>query len=148
MARLHTRKKGKSRSRKPLTSASWIKPDKKKVEELVTKYAKEGLPPARIGLLLRDQHAIPDAKKALGMPLEKFLREKKIYSGFPPELLALIKKAAGLRKHLGTNKKDTHNRTHLHNIESKINRLAKYWKGKKIPKDWKYVPEQAALLVK
>ncbi|HLC45279.1 MAG TPA: 30S ribosomal protein S15, partial [archaeon] len=114
----------------------------------VEKMSKEGIPPAKIGLLLRDQHAIPDAKSVLGVSLEKFLRHKKLLSEFPQDLLGLIKKAVRLRKHLTANKKDTHNRTHLHNIESKINRLVRYYRGKKLPANWKYSPEEAALLVK
>ena len=145
---MHTRKHGKSRSRKPLVTAKWVKADKKKIEELVEKMAREGIPSAKIGLLLRDQHAIPDAKSVLGAPIEKFLKQKKLLPEFPQDLLGLIKKAVRLRKHLGKNKKDTHNRTHLHNIESKINRLVRYYRGKKIPAGWKYVPEEAALLVK
>ncbi|HIH20555.1 TPA: 30S ribosomal protein S15 [Candidatus Micrarchaeota archaeon] len=148
MARMHTHKKGKSKSHKPMVSGKWVRADRKKVEELVTRMSKEGAEPAKIGLMLRDQHAIPDVKGVLGISIDKFLRENKIYSGFPHDLLALIKKAVTLRKHLDSNKKDVHNRTRLHSIEAKINRLVKYNRGKKIPAGWKYSPDQAALLVK
>lgn len=148
MARMHTRKHGKSRSRKPMVSAKWVKADKKKVEELVLQMAKEGLPSAKIGLFLRDQHGIPDAKRALGLSISAFLSSKNLAPAYPSDLIDLIRTAVGMRKHLVANKKDTYNRKRLANIESKINRLVRYYRGKKLPQNWKYVPEEAALLVK
>ncbi|MFH1056592.1 MAG: 30S ribosomal protein S15 [Candidatus Micrarchaeota archaeon] len=148
MARMHTRKRGKSKSRKPLVSGKWVKADKTQVEELISQMAREGVAPARMGLVLRDQHAIPDAKKILGVSITKFLKEKNLLPEFPQDMLDLIKKAVGVRKHLQSNKKDVFSRSRLRNIESKINRLVKYYRGKRLPQDWKYVPEEAALLVK
>ena len=148
MARMHTRKKGKSRSRKPLSTAKWVKVSKEKVSELVEKLSKEGVTQAKIGMVLRDQHGVPSVKAVLGKSLSAFLKEKKLDSKYPQDLLDLIKKAVGLRKHLKANKKDTYNRARLQNIESKVNRLVRYYRGKKLPANWRYVPEEAALLVK
>ena len=148
MARMHTRKKGRSRSRKPASTAKWVKVSKEKVSEAVEKLAKEGVPPAKIGLILRDQHGVPSVKAALGMSLDKVLKEKQLQPKYPQDLLDLVKTAVGMRRHLKENKKDTLNRMHLQNVESKINRLVRYYRGKKLPSNWKYVPEEAALLVK
>jgi len=102
-----------------------------------------------MGLVLRDQYAIPDAKRVLGgISITRFLKEKNLLPAFPQDLLDLIKKAVLVRKHLQANRQDKHNLTRLHNIESKINRLVRYYRGKRIPGNWKYVPEEAALLVK
>jgi len=60
----------------------------------------------------------------------------------------LIKRAVGLHKHLKTNGTDIHNKSILRRTESKVKRLVKYYRGKKLPANWKYDPEQAALLVK
>lgn len=148
MARLHTRKHGKSRSRRPLASAKWVKADKAKVEDLVLQMAKEGAAPAKIGLVLRDQHGIPDAKQVLGMSVTAFLKSKDAAPAYPSDLIDLVRTAVGMRRHLTANKKDTFNRKRLANVEAKINRLVRYYRGKKLPQNWKYVPEEAALLVK
>jgi small subunit ribosomal protein S15 len=57
-------------------------------------------------------------------------------------------KALGLRKHLGDNKKDLHNKRQLNLTESKIRRLVRYYRGtKKIPKEFVYKPETAEILL-
>ena len=57
-------------------------------------------------------------------------------------------KALGLRKHLGENKKDLHNKRQLQLIESKIRRLVKYYIGsRKLQKDFIYKPENAEILL-
>lgn len=148
MARMHTRKRGKSRSRKPSLTGKWVKVEKEKVGGAIEQMAKEGKPPSKIGLVLRDEHGIPDAKKALGVSISAFLKQKNLSPQYPSDLIDLVRKAVRLRKHLTSNKKDKDNRRHLHNVESKINRLVRYYRGRKLPKDWRYVPEEAALLVK
>ncbi len=148
MARMHTRKKGKSRSRKPSFSAKWVKVEKAKVEVAIEQMAKEGIPPSKIGLVLRDEHGIPDAKKILGVSISAFLKQKNMLPQYPSDMIDLVRKAVRLRKHLVANKKDKDNRRQLHNVESKINRLVRYYRGKRLPQNWKYVPEEAALLVK
>ncbi|HLD62874.1 MAG TPA: 30S ribosomal protein S15 [Candidatus Norongarragalinales archaeon] len=148
MARMHTRKKGKSRSRKPSFQSKWAKADKADLENVIEQLAKEGVPPAKIGLVLRDQHGVPEAKKVLGVSISAFLKQKNVLPQYPSDMIDLVRKAVRLRKHLVANKKDKDNRRHLHNIESKINRLVRYYRGKRLPQHWKYVPEEAALLVK
>jgi small subunit ribosomal protein S15 len=145
---MHTRKKGKSRSRKPLATAKWVKVSKEKITEILEKLAKEGVPPAKMGLMLRDQYGVPSVKAVLGKSLDAFLKEKQLQPKYPQDLIDLIKKAVAMRRHLKVNKKDTLNRMHLHNVESKVNRLVRYYRGKKLPANWKYVPEEAVLLVK
>ena len=54
-----------------------------------------------------------------------------------------------LRKHLEKNKKDYSSKRGLELTESKIRRLVKYYKKRKVlPEDWKYDPEKAKLLVR
>lgn len=150
MARLHTRKKGKSSSRKPVgkRSVGWIRATKKEVEAVVEKLSREGETEARIGVVLRDQYGVPNAKLVLGQSISAFLKEKSLTPKFPSDLMDLIRTAVGLRKHLKENTRDVQNKTKLAHVESKIRRLVRYYRGKKLPKDWSYVPEQAALLVK
>ena len=150
MARLHSRKKGKSGRSFPKRKerAPWVK-SKKEVEEIIVGLAKKGYRPTEIGLILRDQYGIPDVDSVLKMSLSKFLEKERLLPEFPDDLIALIRKAVGLRKHLKSNGSDVANKVKLLHIESKIHRLAKYYRRtKRIPENWKYVPEEAALLVK
>jgi small subunit ribosomal protein S15 len=150
MARMHSRKKGKAKSHKPKDSSakSWVRVDEKQIAAVVEKLFKEGRNEAEIGLILRDQYGVPGVKAVLGKSLSALLRELKLKREYPSDLIDLIKRAVNLRKHLAGNKRDIHNKVKLMHVESKIKRLVKYYQGKKLPKDWKYDPEQAALLVK
>lgn len=151
MARLHSRKKGKSGSVKPslrASSHSWVKHSKEEVLSMVEKQAKEGKTEAVIGQVLRDQYGIPSVKAITGSSISQILKEKKLSSPYPTDLLDLIKKAVYLRKHLKQHTRDTANKIKLVHIESKIKRLVRYYRGKKLPVKWKYNPDEAALLVK
>ncbi len=151
MAKLHSKKKGKSGSKRPKAkvSARQVDVPKEQVEEMVVKSVKEGVPFAKIGLILRDKYAVPNVRAALGVKLRGFLKTQDALPEYPPELLDLIRKAVRIRNHLKASNKDVHNKVKLIHIESKIHRLVKYYTNKKIlPADWKYNPEKAALLVK
>ncbi|MEM5833437.1 MAG: 30S ribosomal protein S15, partial [Candidatus Aenigmatarchaeota archaeon] len=57
-------------------------------------------------------------------------------------------RAVRLREHLSIHKKDKSSQRGLILIESKIRRLEKYYKRVgKLPKDWKYDPETAKIIV-
>ena len=61
----------------------------------------------------------------------------------------LIKKAVQLHYHMGKNKRDYTSKRGLELTESKIRRLAKYYKKEgMLPVDWKYDVDKARLLVK
>jgi small subunit ribosomal protein S15 len=64
MGRLHTHNHGKSHSTRPLDlkKPSWVTQSPKEIEEMIVKYAKDGLTSSQIGIKLRDQHAIPLVK--------------------------------------------------------------------------------------
>ncbi|MFH1222065.1 MAG: 30S ribosomal protein S15 [Candidatus Micrarchaeota archaeon] len=151
MARLHSGKKGKSGRKLPKAKVNpdWVKADKKEVEEVIIKMAKEGVAPAKIGLVLRDKYGVPEARPYLGMKLTAFLKQNSVATAYPADFLDLIKRSVSVYRHLKSAKKDVHNKTKYLHIVSKINRLAGYLKTKKvIPANWKYDPEQAELLVK
>jgi small subunit ribosomal protein S15 len=126
----------------------WSGAKKAEVKEIILKMAKEGAPPTKIGLALRDQHAIPNAKAVLGMGVISFLKQENALPEFPDDLMNLIKKAVRMQEHLKT-RRDIHNQVKLRHVESKIGRLVKYYAAKKrIPVGWRYDAEKAALLVK
>ena len=145
MARMHSRAKGVSGSKKPIKKAipTWLKYTAKEAELLVVKYAKEDRKPSQIGTLLRDQYGIPDIKLVTGKTINQILKEKKIKQELPEDFLALIKRSVLLRKHLETNKKDMSAKRGLQLTDSKIRRLAKYYKTKGVLEaKWRYNPEQ------
>lgn len=152
MARLHARKRGKAKSRKPPLEAIRIdasEEKKKEVEALIRDYARKGLSPAQIGQVLKDKHGIGYIKPILGMGLLKFLEQEKLVKQYPPDLLDLMKKAVRMRNHLASNHSDVHNRVKLAHVESKIWRLTKYYRRiGKLPKNWHYDPNEAALIIK
>jgi small subunit ribosomal protein S15 len=149
MARMHSRKHGKSGSHKPVRKLEheWLIYDKEEIEKLIIKLAKEGNSNAKIGLILRDQYGIPDVR-SFKIRISK-ITEKEIKKPVPEDMFNLMKKAVALHKHLENNKKDKKAIHGLELVESKIRRLGKYYSRKgKLPKDWKYDIEEAKLLVK
>jgi small subunit ribosomal protein S15 len=150
MARMHTRKKGKSGSDKPLEEKkySWTRYKPREIELLVIKLSKEGNPPSQIGLILRDVYGIPDTKSLTKKNITDILKAKNLLPKVPENLTNLIRKAIALRKHMGLNKKDEGAKRGLTLTESKIRRLAKYYvRTKVLPSNWKYDPDRASLLI-
>jgi len=141
MGRLHSHRHGKSHSIRPATvrAPSWISQSASEVEELVVKYAKEGLSPSQVGIKLRDQYSIPLVKPITKKSVSKILEDNKAAPELPEDLENIVKKAVGLQKHLKANKGDRRNVRSLELIEAKVHRLAVYYKRiGKIPKNWKY----------
>jgi small subunit ribosomal protein S15 len=150
MARIYSRKKGKHGSKKPPIKIvpRWVKYKRKDVENLVIKLIKEKHSSAMIGTILRDQYGIPDVKLIVGKTITQIMKENKLYPEIPEDMLNLLKKAVNLRDHLEKNKADKSSRKGLENLESKIRRLGKYYVRKGLlPKDWKYTPKEAKLIV-
>jgi small subunit ribosomal protein S15 len=116
-----------------------VKQSPDEIEELVVKYAKEGLKPSEIGIKLRDQYAIPLTKQIVKKSMVEILEQKGISSDMPEDLNNLVTKALGLQKHLKTNKSDKRNVRSLELLEAKVHRLSSYYKQiGRIPKTWKY----------
>ena len=150
MARMHSRKKGASRSRPPTVDKApdWSDVSKEELEKLVIKLHDSGLPSTKIGLTLRDQYGVPSAKLVLGKNMNRFLKEKATISEIPEDLSNLMRKALHVRKHLKSNVKDVHNKRSLQLMENKIRRLVKYYHDSgRLPKDWEYKPETAEMLI-
>ncbi len=148
MARMYSRKKGKSGSTKPMrkTAPSWIRYGAKEIEMLIIKLAKEGHAPSKIGLILRDSYGIPLLKQITGKNITKLLKEKNLLPKLPEDVLALIKRSIAIRKHVEKNNKDETAKRGLTLTENKIKALAKYYKKiKRLPVDWKYEPKKIRL---
>ncbi|MGI0074089.1 MAG: 30S ribosomal protein S15 [Nitrosotalea sp.] len=141
MGRVHSHRHGKSHSIRPVTPSAptWVKQNPGEIEELVVKYAKEGLRPSEIGIKLRDQHSIPLTKQIVKKSVTEILEQKGIKPDMPEDLNNIVTKALGLQKHLKEHKSDRRNVRSLELLEAKVHRLSSYYKEiGRIPKTWKY----------
>jgi small subunit ribosomal protein S15 len=130
-------------------AVGWVDYRPKEVEDLVIKYAKQGMQSAQIGLVLRDQYGIPSVLTVADKTIIQIMRENNLQTKLPEDLLNLLKGVVELRVHLERNKKDYQSYRGLELAESKIRKLAKYYKKKGlIPEKWKYDAEQAKLLIR
>jgi small subunit ribosomal protein S15 len=141
MGRLHSHRHGKSHSTRPITPSAptWVKQSPSDIEDLVVKYAKDGLTPSKIGIKLRDQYAIPITRQIVRKSITDILEERGVKTDMPEDLNNLVNKALGLQKHLKENKSDRRNVRSLELLEAKVHRLSSYYKRiGKISKTWKY----------
>eukprot|EP01117_Protostelium_nocturnum_P014585 TRINITY_DN555_c0_g1_i1.p1 TRINITY_DN555_c0_g1~~TRINITY_DN555_c0_g1_i1.p1 ORF type:complete len:152 (+),score=41.07 TRINITY_DN555_c0_g1_i1:85-540(+) len=150
MGRMHSGGKGISDSALPYrrTPPSWLKVSPADVTEHVLKLSKKGLTPSQIGVILRDSHGIAQVKNVTGNKILRILKANGIAPEIPEDLYHLIKKAVAMRKHLEKNKKDKDSKFRLILVESRVHRLARYYRTAKVlPPTWKYESATASALV-
>ncbi len=132
MARMHSRKKGKSGSKKPKdASLDFVKYSKEEIRELIVSLGKKNKSASEIGLILRDKYGIPDVKAILGEKITQILKKEKLYKE-PEDLENLKSKAKTMEQHLEKNKKDINSKRYLELTKAKIRRLVKYYTRKGI----------------
>ncbi|KAI0918472.1 ribosomal 40S subunit protein S13 [Taiwanofungus camphoratus] len=150
MGRMHAPGKGISSSALPYRRAppSWLKTTPEDVVEHINKLARKGLTPSQIGVTLRDSHGIPQVRFVTGNKILRILKSNGLAPQIPEDLWHLVKKAVAVRKHLETNRKDKDSKFRLILIESRIHRLARYYKTKQqIPPTFKYDSATASTLI-
>ena len=150
MARMHSGGKGRSGSNKPSVSGApeWSATDKKELEGLIVSLAQDGNSTAIIGTILRDQHAVPDVRLVTGERISQTLARNGISPRYPEDMMNLMRRALSLIDHLAGNRKDLHNRRQLELCESKIRRLARYYKSNgQLDENWVYKRDQLRLMV-
>ncbi|KAI9484556.1 40S ribosomal protein S13 [Zychaea mexicana] len=150
MGRMYCAGKGISGSALPYrrSSPSWLKTNSEEVADLICKNAKKGLSPAQIGLILRDSHGIPQVKSVTGNKIVRILKANGLAPEIPEDLYHLIKKSVTIRKHMERNRKDKDSKYRLILVESRIHRLARYYKtAGQLPPNWKYESATASTLV-
>jgi small subunit ribosomal protein S13e len=150
MGRMYGNGKGISASATPYkrSAPSWVKADDVQVREQICKMAKKGLAPSQIGVRLRDGDGIPQVKSVTGSKILRILKVAGLAPEIPEDLYQLIKKAVQMRKHLERNRKDKDSKFRLIMVESKIHRLARYYKRtKQLPVTWKYESSTASAMV-
>eukprot|EP00842_Homolaphlyctis_polyrhiza_P000093 jgi/Hompol1/1084/HPOL_002637-RA len=140
MGRMHAPGKGISSSALPYrrTPPSWLKTSTAEVVDQICKLAKKGLTPSQIGVILRDSHGIAQVRFVTGNKILRILKSNGLAPEIPEDLYQLIKKAVLVRKHLERNRKDFDGKFRLILIESRIHRLARYYKTVgQLPPNWK-----------
>merc|ERR1712071_423948 len=150
MGRMHAPGKGISQSALPYRRSvpTWLKLSCEDVQEQIYKLAKKGLTPSQIGAILRDSHGAAQVRFVTGNKVLRILKKKGLAPQLPEDLYFLIKKAVAIRKHLERSRKDKDAKFRLILVESRIHRLARYYKTKRVlPPTWKYESSTASALV-
>ncbi|MCX6798516.1 MAG: 30S ribosomal protein S15 [Candidatus Diapherotrites archaeon] len=128
---------------------SWVELKPQEIFEAIINLANAGHSGSEIGMLLRDQYGVPGVKQVTGKTIEDILKENNLQPTVPEDLMNLIRKSVALRKHLAKNKKDMSAKRGLQLTVSKIRALVRYYKKSgRLPPQWQYTEETAALLVK
>ncbi|MFX0113686.1 MAG: 30S ribosomal protein S15 [Candidatus Hodarchaeota archaeon] len=151
MARMHAKRHGKAGSKRPMWTKTpeWIIYSPAEVEQLVVELGRTGLTAAQVGASLRDSYGVPSVRRITGKSISRIFADNQLTGEFPEDLLALIRKAMNVRRHLEGTRKDIHNKRALHLIESKVRRLVKYYRRTgKLPADFRYDPSKASLYLR
>ncbi|KAG5319211.1 RS13 protein, partial [Pseudoatta argentina] len=127
---------------------TWLKLTPEDCKELIYKLAKKGHTPSQIGVILRDSHGVAQVRFRTGNKILRIVKSMGLAPDLPEDLYYLIKKAVAVRKHLERNRKDKDSKFRLILVESRIHRLARYYKAKgSLPPNWKYESSTASALV-
>merc|ERR1711964_901506 len=127
---------------------SWVQISTNDLVEQIIKLAKKGATPSQIGVILRDSHGIPQVKGVTGSKILRILKKAGMAPELPEDLHHLIKKAINIRKHLEKFRADRDAKFRLICCESRIHRLARYYRNvKALRPTWKYVSSRASTLI-
>jgi small subunit ribosomal protein S13e len=150
MGRMYGSGKGISKSSIPYKKKAprWLNIDSNEVIRQIEALAKKGYKPSQIGVILRDNFAIPQSRMITGAKILRILKKKGLAPEIPEDLYSLMKRAVTVRKHIEKNKRDKGSKYRLILVESKIHRLVRYYKlTKQIPSNWRYDYQTALALV-
>ena len=127
---------------------AWLKVSAAELVDQICKLARKGLAPSQIGVFLRDSHGVGQVKSVTGTKVLRILKTSGLAPEIPEDLYHLIKKAVAVRKHLEKNRQDKDSKYRLILIESRIHRLARYYKtSRQLPPTWKYEAATSSRLV-
>lgn len=100
------------------------------------------------GIILRDSHGVAQVRFVSGNKILRIMKALGLKPDIPEDLYYLIKKAVAIRKHLERSRKDKDSKFRLILVESRIHRLARFYKTKSVlPPTWKYESSTASALV-
>ena len=97
---------------------------------------------------MRDAHGVTQPRIITGNKVLRILKSNGLAPEIHEDLYHMIKKAVSIRKHLERNRKDKDSKFRLILIESRIHRLARYYRTVGVlPPNWKYESATASALV-
>ena len=150
MGRMYSNGKGISKRSLPYRKAppSWVQISAGDLTEQIVKMAKRGQSPSQIGVVLRDQYGIPQVKGVTGSKILRVLKVNGVAPQLPEDLYHLIKKAVNIRKHIEKFRADKDGKFRLIQTESRIHRLARYYRiSKALPPTFRYNSKKADTLI-
>ena len=124
MGRMYGSGKGISKSSMPYKKVPprWLSVDPNEVVKQIETLAKKGYKPSQIGVILRDNYAIPQSRLLTGAKILRILKKKGLAPEIPEDLYYLMKRAVAMRKHIEKNNRDKDSKYRLILVESKIHR--------------------------
>ncbi len=150
MSRIHSGRKGRAGSHRPypLVKPEWVTATSEEVTAQAIQLAKGGRTAALVGQMLRDSSAVPSVRAVTGKRLGALLADNGLKPEIPDDLQSLLKRVVHLQRHLETHPNDLANKRGLTLLESRIRRLARYYRQhRRIPEGWRYSAAGAALQV-
>jgi len=147
---MYGRGKGMAKSSIPYKKKAprWLNIDSSEIIRQIEALAKKGYKPSQIGVILRDNYAIPQSRLITGAKILRILKKRGLAPQIPEDLYHLMRRAVQIRKHIEKNKRDKDSKYRLILVESKIHRLVRYYKlTKQIPSNWRYDYQTALALV-
>ena len=148
MARVFGHGKGISGSAIPYVRSATCSSTAEEVTAQTCKLAKKGTPPSKIGVILRDQYGVGQVKNITGSKIVRILKSNGLAPEMPEDLYSLIKKAVSIHKHLERNAADEDAKFRLIIVESRIHRLARYYRQtRRVPPTFRYKSNNAAALL-
>ena len=108
MGRMYGSGKGISKSSMPYKKVPprWLSVDPNEVVKQIETLAKKGYKPSQIGVILRDNYAIPQSRLLTGAKILRILKKKGLAPEIPEDLYYLMKRAVAMRKHIEKNNRD------------------------------------------
>jgi small subunit ribosomal protein S13e len=150
MGRMYGPGKGMAGSALPYrrTPPAWLKVTSRDLVKQIVDLAKKGMAPSMIGLTLRDSVGVAQVKSVTGRKIVRILKAHGRAPELPEDLYCLITRAVSMRKHLDRHRTDMDTKFRLILVESRIHRLARYYKGvRRLPPTFKYESVNAASMV-
>ncbi|KAL7009756.1 ribosomal 40S subunit protein S13 [Cystobasidiomycetes sp. EMM_F5] len=150
MGRLHNPHKGIAGSSLPYsrTAPKWLKATPEEVVDQIYKFARKGMTPSQIGIVLRDSYGIAQVKQVTGNKIVRILRTQNLAPEYPEDLHHLMKKAVAIHKHLALNRKDMDAKFRMLLIEARIHRLVRYYiRAGQLAPTFKYEADKASAIV-
>lgn len=141
MVRMYGNGHGKSASALPFrrTRPAWLQTTSRRIVDMVCQLSRKGKLPSDIGMELRDSMGIAQVKNVTGRKILRILKHNGLAPEIPEDLHFLVERATKMRTHLMRETKDRDTKYRLILVESRIHRLARYYKRvKQLPPTWKY----------